>query len=122
MPRKATQRKPTSLRAERIVDIPTTVKNPQRVAHRRTELIEVATRLFLERGFHNTSIRDIVRACTFNIASLYMYVSSKEDILYLVAQDLMNTISRELSETVLDPDSPKRSLEIGFANYCRIVD
>jgi AcrR family transcriptional regulator len=51
-----------------------------------------------------------------------MYVSSKEDILYLVAQDLMNTIARELGETVLDPDSPKRSLEIGFANYCCIVD
>jgi AcrR family transcriptional regulator len=122
MPRKAAQRKPSSLRAERIVDIPTTVKNPQRVAHRRTELIEVATKMFLERGFHNTSIRDIVRACSFNIASLYMYVSSKEDILYLVAQDLMNTIASELSETVLVPDSPKRSLEMGFASYCRIAD
>jgi AcrR family transcriptional regulator len=122
MPRKATQQKASSLRAEPIVDIPTTVKNPQRVAHRRTELIEVATKMFLERGFHNTSIRDIVRACSFNIASLYMYVSSKEDILYLVAQDLMNTIASELSETVLVPDSPKRSLEIGFASYCRIAD
>jgi AcrR family transcriptional regulator len=78
--------------------------------------------MFLERGFHNTSIRDIVRACSFNIASLYMYVSSKEDILYLVAQDLMNNIASELSETVLAPDSPKRSLEIGFASYCRIAD
>jgi AcrR family transcriptional regulator len=122
MPRKATQQKASSLRAEPIVDIPTTVKNPQRVAHRRTELIEVATKMFLERGFHNTSIRDIVRACSFNIASLYMYVSSKEDILYLVAQDLMNNIASELSETVLVPDSPKRSLEIGFASYCRIAD
>jgi AcrR family transcriptional regulator len=121
MPR-ATLRKVSSLSSEQTANIPTTIKNPLRVAHRRTELIDVATKLFLERGFHNTSIRDIVRACTFNIASLYMYVSSKEDILYLVAQDLMNTISRELGETVLDPDSPKRSLEIGFANYCRIVD
>jgi len=51
-----------------------------------------------------------------------MYVSSKEDILYLVAQDLMNNIASELSETVLAPDSPKRSLEIGFASYCRIAD
>jgi len=111
-----------SLRAEQTANIPTTIKNPERVAHRRTELIEVATKLFLERGFHNTSIRDIVRACTFNIASLYMYVSSKEDILYLVAQDLMNNIASELGETILVPDSPKRSLEIGFASYCRIVD
>jgi AcrR family transcriptional regulator len=120
--RRATQRKVNSLSSAQIANVPTTIKNPKRVAHRRSELIEVATKLFLERGFHNTSIRDIVRACTFNIASLYMYVSSKEDILYLVAQDLMNTISRELNETVLVPDSPKRSLEIGFANYCHIVD
>jgi AcrR family transcriptional regulator len=106
----------------RVSSIPTTIKNPERVAHRRTELIDVATKMFLERGFHNTSIRDIVRACTFNVASLYMYVSSKEDILYLVAQDLMNNIAQKLSETVLDHDSPERSLEIGFASYCQIVN
>jgi AcrR family transcriptional regulator len=122
MPRAATLRRTNSLRADQTVNIPTTIKNPERVAHRRTELIDVATKLFLERGFHNTSIRDIVRACTFNIASLYMYVSSKEDILYLVAQDLMNNIASELIKTVPVNGSPKRSLEIGFANYCRIVD
>ncbi len=122
MPVKATQRKMNSLSAHQTANIPTTIKNPERVAHRRTELIDVATKLFLERGFHNTSIRDIVRACSFNIASLYMYVSSKEDILYLVAQDLMNNIARELGETVLVEDSPKRSLEHGFASYCRIAD
>ena len=108
------------LRADHTANIPTTIKNPERVAHRRTELIEVATKLFLERGFHNTSIRDIVRACSFNIASLYMYVSSKEDILYLVAQDLMNNIARELGETTLIQGSARKSLADGFSSYCRI--
>jgi len=122
MSRSATQRKINNLRADQTANIPTTIKNPERVADRRTELIEVATKLFLERGFHNTSIRDIVRACSFNVASLYMYVSSKEDILYLVAQDLMNTIASELNATILVADSPRRSLENGFASYCRIVD
>jgi AcrR family transcriptional regulator len=122
MSRAATQRKLSTLRADQTASIPTTIKNPERVAHRRTELIEVATKMFLERGFHNTSIRDIVRACSFNIASLYMYVSSKEDILYLVAQDLMNNIAHELGEIVPLPDAPKRSLENGFAGYCRVVD
>ncbi len=111
-----------SLSAHQTANIPTTIKNPERVTHRRTELIEVATKLFLEHGFHNTSIRDIVRACSFNIASLYMYVSSKEDILYLVAQDLMNNIARELGETTLEAGSAKRTLEQGFASYCRIAD
>jgi AcrR family transcriptional regulator len=122
MLRAATQRKMNSLRADQTANIPTTIKNPARVADRRTELIEVATKLFLERGFHNTSIRDIVRACSFNVASLYMYVSSKEDILYLVAQDLMNNIASELIATTPVADSPRRSLENGFASYCRIVD
>jgi AcrR family transcriptional regulator len=121
MPAKAVTRKLHTLSPGRVSNIPTTIKNPERVAHRRTELIDVATKMFLERGFHNTSIRDIVRACSFNVASLYMYVSSKEDILYLVAQDLMNNIAQKLSEAVLDPDSPERSLEIGFASYCQIV-
>lgn len=102
--------------------IPTTIKNPDRVAHRRTELIEVATKMFLERGFHNTSIRDIARVCTFNVASLYMYVSSKDDILFLVAKDLMTNIAERLAETKLDPKSPYRSLQIGFANYCQIAN
>jgi AcrR family transcriptional regulator len=122
MSRGAAQRKVNSLRADQTAHIPTTIKNPARVADRRTELIEVATKLFLERGFHNASIRDIARACSFNVASLYMYVSSKEDILYLVAQDLMNNIASELGQTILVPDSPRRSLETGFASYCRIVD
>jgi AcrR family transcriptional regulator len=101
--------------------IPTTIKNPARVAHRRAELIEVATKMFLERGFHATSIRDIARACSFNVASLYMYVSSKDDILYLVAQDLMSNIAQRLAATKPDPDSPQRSLKIGFASYCQIA-
>jgi len=122
MPTKAITKKGPALSREQASHIPTTIKNPERVAHRRTELIEVATKMFLERGFHNTSIRDIVRACSFNVASLYMYVSSKEDILYLVAQDLMNNIASELTSTAPVPGSPKRSLEIGFANYCRIAD
>ena len=123
MPAKAASTKLRSVRGgDHASNIPTTIKNPERVAYRRTELIEVATKQFLERGFHNTSIRDIVRACSFNVASLYMYVSSKEDILYLVAQDLMSNIAQRLSETVLDPDSPERSLEIGFASYCQIVN
>jgi AcrR family transcriptional regulator len=103
-------------------DIPTTIKNPDRVAYRRTELIEVATKMFLERGFHNTSIRDIARACSFNVASLYMYVSSKDDILFLVAKDLMTNIAERLAETKLDPTSPHRSLQIGFTNYCQIAN
>ncbi len=115
------KKKPASRRSGELSHIPTTIKNPDRVAHRRAELIDVATKMFLERGFHNTSIRDIARACTFNVASLYMYVSSKDDILFLVAQDLMKNIADQLAKTKLHPSSPRDSLALGFESYCQIA-
>jgi AcrR family transcriptional regulator len=102
--------------------IPSTVRDPKILAQRRAELVEVATTLFLEKGFHKTSIRDIARACPFNLAALYMYVSSKEDILYLVAQHLVGEIIKALGPAALTNLEPADALISAFETYCRIVD
>jgi TetR/AcrR family transcriptional regulator, cholesterol catabolism regulator len=102
--------------------IPTTVKDQELVAQRRGEIVDVATRLFLERGFHNTSIRDIARACPFNLASLYMYVSSKEDILFLVAQQLIEEKAKAMAEVEILDDDPETSFRTALRSYCRIVN
>jgi AcrR family transcriptional regulator len=101
--------------------VPTTVKDEELVAQRRGEIINVATRLFLSRGFHKTSIRDIARACPFNLASLYMYVSSKEDILFLVAQQLIEEKARAMAEVQMLEDDPAESFRTALRSYCRIV-
>jgi len=100
--------------------IPTTIKDPELVAQRRREIIDVATHLFLERGFHKTSIRDIARACPFNLASLYMYVTSKEDILFLVAQQLIDEKARAMAAVEILED-PAESFRTALRSYCRIV-
>lgn len=101
--------------------VPTTVKNAGLVAQRRGEIIDVATRLFLERGFHKTSIRDIARACPFNLASLYMYVASKEDILFLVAQQLMEEKAAAMAAVETLQDDPVEAFTAAFRSYCQIV-
>jgi len=101
--------------------IPTTIKDQELVAQRRSEIVNVATRLFLERGFHKTSIRDIARACPFNLASLYMYVTSKEDILFLVAQQLIDEKARAMAEVEMLEDDPTESFRTALRAYCRIV-
>src|SRR5436190_2701738 len=101
--------------------IPTTIKDAARVAQRRGEIIDVATRLFLDRGFHKTSIRDIARACPFNLASLYMYVSSKEDILFLVAQQLIEEKAKAMAAVEILQDDPTGSFRTALKSYCRIV-
>jgi TetR/AcrR family transcriptional regulator, cholesterol catabolism regulator len=101
--------------------IPTTIKDQELVAQRRSEIVDVATRLFLERGFHKTSIRDIARACPFNLASLYMYVTSKEDILFLVAQQLIDEKARAMAAVEMLDDDPTESFRTALRSYCRIV-
>jgi AcrR family transcriptional regulator len=101
--------------------IPTTIKDSELVEQRRGEIIDVATRLFLERGFHKTSIRDIARACPFNLASLYMYVTSKEDILFLVAQQLIEEKAKAMAAVEIIADDPAASFRTALRAYCRIV-
>src|SRR5258708_38137791 len=104
-----------------MASVATTIKDQELVAQRRAEIVDVATRLFLERGCHKTSIRDIARACPFNLASLYMYVTSKEDILFLVAQQLIEEKAKAMAAVKMLDDDPAESFRTALRSYCRIV-
>jgi AcrR family transcriptional regulator len=47
-------------------------------------IIEGASKVLFEKGFCKTSIRDIATACGMSMGQLYHYISSKDDILYLM--------------------------------------
>ncbi len=75
-------------------DIPTQVKNPDLVDRRRRQIVEAAAKLFIAQGFHKTTTRQIARAAGFSIGSLYEYVTSKEDVLYLVCEFIHTEVER----------------------------
>ena len=54
--------------------------------HSRDDVIDAAGRLFAERGYHGTSMRDLGKALGLHGSSLYSHVSSKEDLLVEVVQ------------------------------------
>lgn len=62
------------------------------VEERHAQLIAAATRLFLAKGFHQTSVREIAAAVGWTMGSLYLYISRKEDVLYLVRQAIMDRL------------------------------
>ncbi|HLO03965.1 MAG TPA: TetR/AcrR family transcriptional regulator [Symbiobacteriaceae bacterium] len=51
---------------------------------RKDLILEVAVRLFSERGFHGTTIREIAEAAGMLSGSLYAHIQTKEDLLYEV--------------------------------------
>lgn len=62
------------------------VKNKTLVSKRRSQITKAALNLFLEKGYHATTIRDIARRSGVNQGSLYDYVQNKEDILKILLE------------------------------------
>jgi AcrR family transcriptional regulator len=53
---------------------------------RRDQILEAAARLFSERGYHATSMRDIGEATGMLAGSLYAHIDGKEDLLFGIVQ------------------------------------
>ncbi|MCP4747375.1 MAG: TetR/AcrR family transcriptional regulator [Desulfobacteraceae bacterium] len=90
-------------------DVPTQVKNKDLVALRRRQIVDAAVELFIANGFHKTTTRQLARAAGLSIGSLYEYVESKEDILYLVCDAIHAEVEQgvaqalERAQTVANP-------------------
>ena len=92
--------------------IKTATKNPDRVRERRESLINAAVAVFIEKGFHNATVRDIGRAANMTQGTIYNYVSSKDDILYMVCDRIVaeyNEQARRALDTSHDPVGRVRS-------------
>jgi TetR/AcrR family transcriptional regulator, cholesterol catabolism regulator len=58
------------------------------IAARRAELVRAATELFIRQGFHKTTIRQVADAAGWTMGSLYEYISTKDDILFLISYSI----------------------------------
>ena len=56
------------------------------VARRADEIVDIAARLFYERGYQGVSTRSLAQAAGIQGGSLYHHFASKEEILYRIVQ------------------------------------
>jgi len=94
----------------RTTDIPTQVKDPDLVKRRRMQIAAAAVQLFIEKGFHKTTTRQIARQSGFSIGSLYEYFTSKEDILYMVCESIHAEVERGVTEAMSRTRSGRETL------------
>jgi AcrR family transcriptional regulator len=64
--------------------IPSSAKNPEAVLEKHGQIVEGACQVFFKKGFSRTSTRELASACHMSMGQLYHYISSKDDILFLV--------------------------------------
>lgn len=62
----------------------TSTKNATLAEIKHRKIVHGACKVFFKKGYHPTTIRDIAKACGMSMGQLYHYVTSKDDVLYLV--------------------------------------
>src|ERR1043166_2515477 len=56
------------------------------------QILKTSAKIFAEKGFHKTSVRDISRATRMSLAGLYYYFTTKEELLYLIQERCFVTL------------------------------
>jgi len=81
--------------------------------NKKDKILEVAALLFTERGYENTSTRDIAKAVSIASPSLYYHFKSKSDILLALLAQPMQYISNELADlpNVSKPERIRKIIE-----------
>jgi AcrR family transcriptional regulator len=103
-------------------EVPTQIKNPELVRERRRQIIDSTVKLFIEHGYHKTTTRMIARASHFSIGSLYEYVSSKEDLLYLVCKTIHEEVKQAVEKALSNTDKEKERLAAVIREYFYVCD
>jgi len=76
------------------------VKDRKLVHERRRRLVRAALTVFTRKGYHGATVREIGRAAGFTQGTIYNYVRSKGDILYLVCDDKVRTHQEAVARAV----------------------
>src|SRR5262249_21419649 len=110
---------PQKVIAERSVE--TATKNTDLVRDRRDQIVRAAIQVFAAKGFHETTVRDIGREAQLTQGTLYNYVRSKEDILFLVCDRIVTEyLERVRAAAAIEGDARER-LEAAVKGVVRVM-
>jgi AcrR family transcriptional regulator len=92
----------------------TRIKDKALVSARHQTIIEAARQVIRKKGFHAASVRDIAEAAAMTQGTLYNYVSSKDNILFLVCDFLISSYQRAITSAIQQQASPTERLAVAL--------
>jgi AcrR family transcriptional regulator len=85
------------------------------ITARRKQILDAATRVFAEKGFHRATIKDIARTAGIADGTIYTYFASKTEVLLGILNRLNESTERE-QQFVVESEQNMRSF---FTSYLR---
>jgi AcrR family transcriptional regulator len=80
-------------------------------------ILRTSARIFAEKGYHPTSMRDISRATGVSLAGLYYYCKSKEELLFLIQDNCFGRVHERLLERLRETNDPVAKLRLVIENH-----
>jgi AcrR family transcriptional regulator len=81
------------------------------MANRQQEIIAAAAKVFKEKGYHAATTRDIAAEVGIQQATLYYYISSKEELLYLVVREPILRLYDQVEQIVKATEPARVKIE-----------
>jgi AcrR family transcriptional regulator len=88
----------------------------------RRQLVEVATRLFAEQGYDDTSITQVLREAGVSRGSLYHHYDSKDRLFEAVVEHVEQGVVTQLMGVVARHREPVRILRAGCARWIALAE
>ncbi len=68
------------------------------------EIVDKALNVFIERGYHNTNLAHIAKACGMGRTTLYQYFKNKDEIFIYVANHLFEALENDCKSIIENCD------------------
>ena len=74
-------------------------------------ILATTAKVFADKGFHSTTMRDLSRATGMSLAGLYHYIPGKDELLYLIQKRCFSQVLAGAQEAIGDGRTPSERLE-----------
>ncbi len=93
----------------------------QLAPERQHQISTAAMELFKSRGFHKTTVRDIAAAANMQVGTVYLYIKSKDDVLYLACKNMLAEYSSFMA-VVPESSSVAETIILAFLQFLGLID
>jgi AcrR family transcriptional regulator len=80
-------------------------------------ILRTSARIFAEKGYHSTSMRDIARATRVSLAGLYYYCKSKDELLFLIQDNCFGHVLERLEGRLKEASDPVERFRLVVENH-----
>jgi len=90
-------------------------KNKDLFQKRQMKIIQKATKLFMKKGYAQTTMREISKATGIDLRNLYYFIKSKDEILFLVCQMIHTPVMEIINnQSIMNIGDPVEELQTIF--------